>query len=105
MLDKATLDSLQTYTNNKYNILKDSASFIAELIPYFLAIAGIALLLYIIWGGFSLMISQGDPKGIESGKQKITNGLIGFIVVFCAYWIVQILAKVLGLNAITNIFP
>lgn len=83
---------------------KDIADIVASAIPYLLALAGILFLVYIVYGGISLMLSQGDPKAIESSKAKITNGLIGFIVVFCAYWIVQLAGNILGLNDIVNTF-
>ena len=66
--------------------------------------AGILLLLYLVYGGFRLMTSGGDPKAVEAAKAKITTAVIGFVIIFAAYWIVQIVARVLGLQGITNIF-
>ncbi len=77
---------------------------ITKLVPYFFLAAGVLLLLYLLWGGLSLMLSQGDPKAIEGGKGKITSALIGFIIIFVAYWLVQIVANLLGLQNILNIF-
>lgn len=54
-------------------------------------IAGIILFLYLMWGGFDYMTAMGDPKKAEAGKNKITNGVIGFVIIFAAYWIVQVL--------------
>lgn len=66
--------------------------------------AGILLLFYLIVGGFSLMTSGGDPKGMQAAKGKITSALIGFVIIFAAYWIVQIVGIILGLEDIGNIF-
>lgn len=71
---------------------------------YIFFIAGVALMLYLIAGGFQLMTSRGEPKGVEMGKTKITNALLGFLIVFFAYFIVQIVARFLGVDAIQNIF-
>ncbi len=79
-------------------------SIVSSLLNYLFPLAGILLLLYLIFGGFSLMTSGGDPKAVQGAKSKITNALIGFVIVFVAYWIVQILGTVLGIEAITNIF-
>lgn len=68
------------------------------LLTYIFPAAGIAMLLYLIWGGFQIMLSGGNPKNIEDGKGKITNAIIGFVLVFAAYWIVQIVAIALGLT-------
>lgn len=77
---------------------------VTKLIPYFFAFAGSLLLIYLVWGGISLMLSAGDPKKIESGKNKITSALIGFIIVFVSYWIVQLFGLVLGIQKINTIF-
>lgn len=80
-------------------------SIISELTQnYILTIAGIILLLYLIYGGFQFLTSGGDPKKAQEAQSKITQALIGFVIVFAAYWIVQILANVLGLKEIRNIF-
>ncbi len=75
-------------------------SFISALLPYLFAIAGLLLLLYLIWGGFSLMTSGGDPKQMDQAKGKITNAIVGFLLLFVSYWLVQILQVVFGLPKI-----
>lgn len=79
-------------------------NIVSELLKYLFPFAGLLLLLYLLFGGFSLMTSGGDPKAVQSAKGKITNALIGFIIVFAAYWIVQIIGTILGIEAITEIF-
>lgn len=74
---------------------------ISSIIPYLFSAAGILLLLYLLFGGLQLMLSRGDPKAIEAAKSKITNAFVGFLIVFAAYWIVQILGQLLGLETST----
>ncbi len=77
---------------------------ISNLLPYIFTAAGILLLIYLIFGGFQLMLSGGDPKGAQSARSHITNAIIGFIIIFVAFWVVQIFGSVFGLKGITNIF-
>lgn len=84
--------------------LTNLGAIISAVIPYLFGAAGLLLLLYLIWGGFSYMLSQGDPKAAESAKQKITNALVGFVIIFVAYWLVQILGMVLGITQFQQIF-
>jgi hypothetical protein len=79
-------------------------AIISGFIPYIFVIAGLMLLLYIIAAGYGMMTSRGDPKALEGAKAKLTNALIGFVVIFTAFWIVQILGLVLGLSSINAIF-
>lgn len=77
---------------------------IQKAIPWIFTFAGIGLLLYLLYGGFHLMISGGEPKAVAEAKAKITGALIGFVIVFVAFWITQIIAQILGLQGITQIF-
>ena len=77
---------------------------ISGLLPYLVVLAGLLLLLYLLYGGFVLMTSRGDPKAMEKGKGIITTALTGFIIVFVSFWLIQIIGRILGIQAITNIF-
>ena len=84
--------------------LTDLGSIVDVLVPYLFGLAGILLLLYFIWGGFGLMLSKGDPKAVEGAKSKITNAVIGFVIIFIAFWLVQILGQIFGIEQFKNIF-
>lgn len=73
-------------------------SLISKILPYIFGAAGIALLIYLVIGGLQMMVSRGDPKAMQSAQAKITNALIGFVIVFFAFTIVQIVGQVLGLE-------
>ena len=67
-------------------------------LPLVFVFAGLGLFIYLIYGGFHLMVSGGDPAGIQEAKGKITNALIGFFIIFCSYWLIQILEIVFHLK-------
>ena len=71
---------------------------------YFLPAAGIVMFFYLIFGGFEVILSAGNPKSAASGKGKITNALIGFVIIFAAYWIVQGVAAAFGFGSFNEIF-
>lgn len=80
-------------------------TIIGAALTYVFAFAGVGLLLMIISSGFTLMLSAGDPKKMEKGKQSLTNSILGFILIFAAFWLVQILGIVFGWdNGIKTIF-
>lgn len=79
-------------------------SLVSQAVPYIFAFAGIGLLLMIISAGFALMTSAGDSKKLESGKQKLTYALIGFLIIFVSYWTVQLTGKLFALNDILTVF-
>ena len=79
-------------------------TILSQLLPYLFAIAGLLLLLYLLYGGLSLMLSRGDPKAAQSAKDKITGAVVGFVIVFVAYWLVQIIGTIFGIEAFKTIF-
>ncbi len=86
------------------NYPTDIGSLVSSLLALVFPIAGIILLLLLLAGGFSLMTSSGDPKAMQSAKSKITSAIIGFVIVFAAYWITEIIGLILGLPDIRGIF-
>jgi len=81
-----------------YDSSSKIGDIVTDIIPYIIGAAGIVLLLSLIMGGIGLMTSGGDPKKTEASKQKITNSLIGIIIVFASFWIVQIVGSILGVE-------
>ena len=73
---------------------------IFQLLNYLFVFAGLALLLYLIYGGFQLMTSGGDPGKMKEAKAIITNALVGFLIIFIAYWLVQALGIIFGVQGI-----
>ena len=62
--------------------------------------AGIILFLMLVWGGLERMINATDSKAQEAGKQRITAAIIGFILLFCSFWIAQILQIIFGITIV-----
>ena len=78
----------------------DIGALVSALLPFVFVLAGLALFIYLIMGGFQLMTSAGDPKGMESGQKKVMYAIIGFLIIFASFWLVQILQVVFGLPKI-----
>lgn len=81
------------------------SQIISDLLTYVFAFAGVALLLMIISSGFALILSAGDPKKLAKGRASLTNAILGFIIIFAAFWIVQIVGVIFGWETyIGNVF-
>ena len=74
------------------------ASIVNKLLPIIFSVAGIILFFYLIAGGFDLLLSTGDPKKAEGAKGKITNAVVGFIIIFIAWWLTKLLSTIFGLE-------
>lgn len=78
---------------------------IQTAIPFVFAFSGIALLLMLIAAGFDFVTSAGDPKKLEMGKQRLTYAIVGFLVIFVSYWMVQLAGIIFGIQEIQSAFP
>ena len=79
-------------------------SVLSAAIPFIFAFAGIALLVMLILGGFALLTSAGDSKKLDSGKRQITYAIVGFLVIFISFWIVQLIGRIFNLTVIMDVF-
>ncbi len=79
-------------------------SILSVVFQYVLPLAGVGLLIMIISAGFTLLTSSGDTKKMEKGKQTLTQGVVGFVVIFLAYWIVQAVGIIFGVTEIQQTF-
>lgn len=83
------------FNPNSDNVL---TQIISGLIPIIFALAGLLVLVKFVSGGFSYMTSGGDSKKVEKAQADLTQAIVGFIVVFVSYWLIQIVEKMLGLK-------
>lgn len=71
---------------------------IIAILPYIFGAAALALLIYLVLGGLQMMTSRGEPKAMQSAQAKITNALIGFVIVIVAFFIIQLVAQLFGIK-------
>ena len=66
-------------------------------------LAGLTVFFMFILGGYSMIAGAGasDPKKTGQGRQAVTYAVIGFVVIFAAYWIVRIIEIITKSNLIT----
>ncbi len=74
-----------------------SPSFLVNLIVYNLfVIAGVLLLFFTLYAGYKFI--SGGTKGKDEAKGMIQSALVGFLLMFVAYWIVQIVQLITGVK-------
>ena len=56
--------------------------FISFGIEMFILVAGFFLIMYMLWGAFDWINSGGEKEKLIKAQNKITNALIGIILVF-----------------------
>lgn len=64
------------------------------------SVSGVATLGYLIWGGYQIIMTSGDPQKMEAAMNTIRNAMIGFVLIVCSALIFQFVAKKLGADGV-----
>jgi hypothetical protein len=78
--------------------LNDLTDVFGNVVAAVLGLAGIALFIMLIVGGFKYITSGGDPKLAEAARNTLTFAIIGLVVVASAYLILLFIAEFTGAN-------
>lgn len=90
--------SLPNYPTDAKLKFNNLGEIISGILPYILVLSGIAMMFLLISGGFKIMTSMGDLGKVKMGYGRITAAIIGFIIIFTSYLIVQTIEKMLGVK-------
>lgn len=60
--------------------------------------AALFFLVQFIIGGIAWINSGGDPKALESARGRITNAIVGLLIVVAAFSLAVIVTTILGIN-------
>jgi len=75
---------------------------IKNVINWALIFAGVVALALVIYAGFKFVTSKGDPQGVDEAKKVLTYAIIGLLIVFFSFAILNFLAAVTGVSQISN---
>ncbi|MEJ0021716.1 MAG: pilin [Candidatus Doudnabacteria bacterium] len=59
----------------------------------------------VVFAGFQMLISQGNPESIQKAKQTLTWTIYGFVLAICSYIIIAATIKFLGAENLNQIDP
>lgn len=76
--------------------LSTPGGIVSRILAFSLPLAGLILFVMLVWGGFEILAGSPTSKSVDAGKQRITAAIVGFILLFTSYWLVQILEVVFG---------
>lgn len=73
---------------------------VSKTIGFLTIIAILWFILQIIFASYSWITSGSDPKAVSAAQQKISQAIVGLIVVFAALVIVGAIGYLLGVDAL-----
>lgn len=66
---------------------------------YLFSFIGALALLMFVYGGFILILSQGNPQKVTQGKNAMVAAVVGMVIAFSAYALVTFLSKTIGVKS------
>jgi hypothetical protein len=67
------------------------------------AAAGLFFFAQLFIAGFAMINAGGDPKAMTAARSRITNAIVGLVVVIGAYAIIKIVEAALGISILSGI--
>jgi hypothetical protein len=81
-----------------------TAAIIASLWRAVVILGGIALLLYLVWGGLQWVMAGSDKSKVENAQKRIENAVIGMVILAASVAIVYFLQEVIGIDILNPTF-
>ena len=79
-----------------------TGAVISNLIIIAFIVAGLLALAFLIWGGIRWILSGGDKAKVEEARKTLTAALIGLVVVFLSYFLLNLILSLFGINLTTG---
>lgn len=72
--------------------------FMDSVISIAIPLAGISVLVLLVFAAYQLMTSGGNPDKLKEGREVITNAIIGFLFVLMSVAILLLLSNLFGID-------
>lgn len=79
-----------------------ASALINNILPNVYIAGGLVIFFMIVLGGFTIIANAGNPDKIKDGSKTITSAIIGLLVLFASYWIIQIIQVVTGASILNS---
>lgn len=80
-------------------------NMVSGFIRLILVIAGLAFFFILVIGGIKWILSGGDKAHTEGARNQITAALVGLVIVFSAWAIIQLINTFFGVNILQLELP
>ena len=82
--DVATIQSLEYVFSNVLGVV--------------VRLAGLALFVMLILGGFGMLTAGGDPEKLKKAQGTMTSAVVGFILLIASWFILRLISQFTGVD-------
>lgn len=77
------------------------ADVVNQVLPIVYGVSGLGLFVFLIYAGFTWLLSSGDPDKLRKAQDTMLNAVIGLGIVLLAYFATRVIGGILGLPLLT----
>ena len=79
-------------------LLSDLPKYLGNILEAMIPLIGFLAFIMVLVGGFKILTSGGDPKGMAGGKQTITLAVAGIALSIISWLVLVVIKNVTGVN-------
>lgn len=103
LVEKVHAQSLGSSLGDQLNKIEDGtvadeSDLVQTIVSIAVPLGVISVVILVVYAGYLLTSSQGNPDKLKEGKDIITNAIIGFVVVLLSVAILILISNTLGLG-------
>ena len=83
--------------------IEGKGGILGKIVALAFVIAIIIALFFLIYGGIKWITSGGDKAGVEGARNMIVAALVGLVIVFLSYLILNFILGLFGLGTLQNL--
>lgn len=77
---------------------KNTGQVIGNVVLILFIAAALIALFFLIWGGIKWILSGGDKTKVEAARSTIIAALIGLVVTFLSFFLLQLVLSIFGIS-------
>lgn len=93
--DEFQLNNLGSFAASTNLATADIRATAARIINSAMALLGVVAVVIILIGGFKWMTAMGNDEAVKKAKTLIIQGVIGLVIIVCAYALAQFILNAL----------
>ena len=86
------------------NCFDSIGNLISCVLPNIYVVSGVIFFVLMIIGGIGVIrgAGSGNEEDLKKGQKAITSALLGFLIIFVSYWIIQLVQIITGTEIFNN---
>lgn len=108
LASSAFANTISTCVNGQFQTLcqlqaGNFGGVVGSVLQLVFVISVVFALFYLIYGGFRWLVSTGDKANVSAAREHIVAAVIGLVVIFLAYFILNIILGFFGVGSLSNL--